>query len=57
MIKEGNLDHREEEQKRIKIQVNTIDVPSPLEISKLHLIVEAKKLLFDVVLNASRGTS
>lgn len=57
MIKEGNLDHREEEQKRIKIQVNTIDVPSPLEISKLHLIVEAKMLLFDVVLNASRGNS
>lgn len=57
MIKGGTLKHWEErENMAIKMWVNKIDFPSPLEFSKLCLMVEAKIIApSDIVLCIPRG--
>lgn len=56
-IKEKNLEFtRKKEYGMLKYRLNTIDLPSPLEFSKMYLRMEAKIItLSHVILNVGRG--
>lgn len=51
MIKAQILEHQEgrKKQQNAKLWVSTIDFPSPIEFSKLYLMIEAKIITLSIV--------